>query len=114
MKISGDDLKKFGMFALDNSLFPVAHVSELLNKSGVYVIGGSNRNELVEGSWEAIDVGESKDVHSRINNGHPRKECWRKQGFEIIAVFVYYTDEDSRMEIEQKFRKKYNPPCGER
>lgn len=85
---------------------PFSSTGELKNSSGVYVIlGGENRI--------VVDVGESEDVKTRVEN-HDRKRCWNRQGYPSLSVAVYYTDTLLRMVIEREIRDNYNPPCGER
>ena len=72
-----------------------------------------------DGSWTVLDVGQSGQVGSRIDN-HDRESCWKKHcPYGDIWVCVYsmpssrYTRED-REEFEAELRSKLNPPCGTR
>ncbi|VAX07676.1 hypothetical protein MNBD_GAMMA26-1407 [hydrothermal vent metagenome] len=89
---------------------PFTSVNQLKKQSGVYVVLG--RNSSAE-RWNVLDVGESENVHDRVEN-HDRADCWKKQGYSSIAVAAYYCNEQQRMRIEKELRKQFNPPCGKR
>jgi len=89
---------------------PFASVDELKKQSGVYVVLGRNAST---DRWNVVDVGESENVHDRMDN-HDRSDCWRRQGYASIMVAVYYCNEQQRMRIEQELREQFNPPCGKR
>lgn len=85
--------------------------NDLLDKSGVYVILC-----FLGDKYFVIDVGESATVKTRVEN-HERENCWTKNCTGTLMAAVFYTpqtQQQGRMEIEQKIRQKYNPPCGER
>ena len=88
---------------------PFKNFSELEHKSGVYVIIGRDGNT----DWNVIDVGESEDIFNRVSN-HDRSYCWSNQGYNQLAILVYYTNYYDRINLEQKIRSDYTPPCGER
>ena len=88
---------------------PFSSTDKLENSSGVYVILGRNGN----GNWNIVDVGESEDVKTRVQN-HDRKSCWKGRNYSSLSVAAYYTDTLSRMMIEREVRDNYDPPCGER
>lgn len=80
-------------------------------RSGVYFLTHEYDNKAY-----ALDIGESKDVKDRIEN-HTRKNQWIKNVKGPIKFYAYYTEygkKDTRIEIEQDLRKKYNPPCGDK
>jgi hypothetical protein len=88
---------------------PYSTTDNLQDKSGVYVIVGSSN-----GTHNPVDVGESSQVKSRIEN-HDRKSCWKRHCNQNLAVAVLYTphlQQQGRMQIEQKIRDTYNFPCG--
>jgi len=90
---------------------PYTDTANLQDRSGVYTIH-DHRN----GSYHLVDVGESAQVKSRVEN-HDRKPCWvgNKQG--ILTASVLYTpnaQQAGRMAIEQEIRRQFNPPCGDR
>ncbi len=90
---------------------PYDNTNHLEDRSGVYFIVC-----LVNGEYYPIDVGESKNVKSRIEN-HDRADCWSKNCKGKLMVAVYYTpnkQQQGRMEVEQDIRCKYNFPCGDR
>lgn len=71
------------------------------------------------GSWVVIDVGQSGELGSRIDN-HDRKSCWeRKCKSGNIWVCVYkmptatYTKAD-RLALEDRLRGMYTNLCGKR
>jgi hypothetical protein len=72
-----------------------------------------------KGSWKVLDVGQSGQVGSRIDD-HDRRACWVKScASSNIWVCVYrmpsdrYTKQD-RERLEEELRAKYRPPCGKR
>jgi hypothetical protein len=85
--------------------------------AAIYVIICVNE---VEGKYTVIDVGQSGQVGTRINN-HDREECWHSN-CEIghIWVCIYKTPTvdmtaEERIDLEGKIRDAYpNLPCGER
>ena len=90
---------------------PYSTTSNLEDRSGVYAI----LDRRQDGSF-LVDVGESSEVKTRIEN-HDRKDCWSKNALGTINVAVYYTpnlQQQGRMLVEQKIRDEYKPSCGER
>ena len=90
---------------------PYDNTGPLKDRSGVYVILC-----LVDKKYFVIDVGESAQVKTRIEN-HDREDCWRRYCNDTLMVAVLYTpnlQQTGRSAIEQEIRRKYNPPCGER
>ena len=88
---------------------PYTNTSELGNRSGVYAILCVN-----EGKYSMIDVGESSEVRSRVEN-HDREDCWHRNCSGTLAIAAYYTpnqQQSGRMVIEQEIRRQYKPPCG--
>ena len=68
------------------------------------------------GNLYLIDVGESSEVKTRVEN-HDRKECWEKNCSGTIKYVVYYIEygkKSSRVEVEQDIRDNYDIPCGKR
>ena len=88
---------------------PYASSDTLENRSGVYVVGYS----IDAGRWRIIDVGESANIRTRIEN-HDRKDCWRRHASNGYQFGVYYTPEARRMQIEKRIRAECNPPCGKK
>ena len=90
---------------------PYTDTSNLQDRSGVYAIHCYRDN-----AYYLIDVGESAQVKSRVDN-HDRKDCWQRNCTGTLTVSVYYTpnlQSSGRTSIEQEIRRTYNPPCGER
>lgn len=90
---------------------PYDNASKLEDHSGVYFIVC-----LKNGKYYPIDVGESKNVKTRIEN-HNRADCWNKNCNGTLMVAVRYTpnkQQHGRMEIEQDIRCNYDFPCGDR
>ena len=90
---------------------PYTDTAHLADRSGVYAIH-CHRNA----AYYLIDVGESAEVKTRIDN-HDRKDCWRRNCGGTLTVSVLYTpnqQQAGRMAIEQELRKQYDPPCGKR
>ncbi len=80
----------------------------LQNQAGVYVILSSVSNEC-----QVVDVGESNDIKSRVDN-HDRKDCWKMSCAGALSAAVLYTGflrQEGRRQIETKIRRQYNPPC---
>lgn len=90
---------------------PYSNTNQLEDRSGVYFITWYKNNE-----YYPIDVGESKNVKTRIET-HDRKDCWDENCNGQLMAAVYYTpnkQQQGRMEIEQDIRCNYNFPCGDR
>ncbi len=63
---------------------------------------------------EVVDVGESENVKSRVEDNE-RSNCWRRNCESSLAYAVLYTPElteKERMMIEYELRDEYNPVCG--
>ena len=82
---------------------PFTGIYQLKDQSGVYVI--------LDGNGKIIDVGESDEVKTRIEN-HERESCWKTHGYSSFAV--HYTSQVDREQIEKQIREVHNPPCGEK
>lgn len=73
---------------------------------------------VVDGKTKVLDVGQSGEVGTRINN-HTRMECWKKNcPTGNIWVCIYKTPtivitKDERLRLETKIRNYYNPTCGD-
>jgi len=99
---------KIGKYTFDG---PYSSTDSLEDKSGVYAIICKKNNENY-----LLDIGESAEVKSRVEN-HDRSDCWERNCNGTINYSVYYTpnkQQAGRMEIEQELRKQYNPVCGKR
>ena len=86
------------------------NTSNLKNQGGVYVIWCK-----VGETWTVLDVGESGEVRTRVEN-HDRKDCWVRNCSGTIYYSATYTPgltAAQRREIEQAIRSKENPPCGD-
>jgi hypothetical protein len=83
--------------------------------AAVYVILCVDEN----GQWTVLDIGQSGQVGSRIDD-HDRKDCWRRNcASNNIWVCVYsmplpQNTKQDREKIEAMLRSQYNPPCGKR
>jgi predicted GIY-YIG superfamily endonuclease len=90
---------------------PYTHTDILADRSGIYAIHCHRDN-----TYYLIDVGESAQVKTRVDN-HDRKECWSRNCSRTLTVSVLYTpnaQQPERLQIEQELRDQYNPPCGKR
>ncbi|MFW5856088.1 MAG: hypothetical protein ACOCVB_02315 [Bacillota bacterium] len=90
---------------------PYTSTAELKDRPGIYAIHCNYKNQ-----YTLIDIGESAQVKSRVDN-HERMKCWLKNCQGIITVSVYYTKhwtQEGRFQFQQKLRKLYNPPCGKK
>ncbi len=96
----------------DGFLGPVAKISDLPQKPGVYLVLSQCENEQ---DFRALDVGESQDIRDRISR-HNRADCWREHaaGRQIYYYYCLCRGENERMDLEYKLRRLYNPSCGER
>ena len=91
---------------------PVFKTTDLEHRQGIYLIVDCRQ----DGSMHCLDVGESGDVRTRIEQ-HDRKACWRRHALGDIGVSVSYTPgytTAERQKIEGYIRAAMNPPCGER
>lgn len=90
---------------------PYTTIANFEDISGVYVILCYS-----DAKYTAIDCGESATIKSRLEN-HDRKDCWKRNCSGTICFAVLYTpglQSAGRVDIEQKIRQIYNPPCGKR
>lgn len=90
---------------------PYESTNSLYDRSGVYLILCFDGKD-----YFPIDVGESTNVKSRVEN-HDRADCWGRHCRNKLMVAVHYTpnkQQDGRMEIEQDIRCNYDFPCGKR
>jgi hypothetical protein len=89
---------------------PYSSTQSLEDRSGLYAIisARSTNNYLV-------DVGESSEVKSRVEN-HDRKNCWnRNLNGGSLKYAVLYTPnlrQEGRRVIEDDIRDNYDLPCG--
>ncbi|MCC6180617.1 MAG: hypothetical protein IT237_02155 [Bacteroidia bacterium] len=71
------------------------------------------------GSWKVIDVGQSGQLGTRIDD-HPRMDCWKNNcPSGNIWVCIYKTPtadmtKDQRLALEKELRDFYKPNCGDR
>jgi len=88
---------------------PYDNINQLEERSGVYFITCYNGSK-----YYPIDVGESKNVKTRIET-HDRANCWDINCKHKVLIAVFYTpnkQQKGRMEIEQDIRCNYDFPCG--
>ena len=88
---------------------PDTSTSNLQDRSGIYAI-----HCYRDGQYYLIDVGESAQVKTRVEN-HDRADCWSRHCSGTLTVSALYTpnlQQAGRREIEQVLRDQYNPPCG--
>lgn len=91
---------------------PFTDTSKLRSEQGVYSI----LDHRPDGKYIVVDVGESEDVRSRIEN-HDRSDCWNRNRQGTLTVAVLYTpgrSGDRRRAIESALREQYSPACGVR
>lgn len=90
---------------------PYISENSLKDKSGIYAILCKQNS-----GYKPLDIGESCQVKTRVMN-HDRRKCWQKNCSGMIAYAVFYMPhihQAGRMKIEQKLRRQYNPPCGDK
>ena len=85
---------------------PFAHLTFLEDKSGVYVVLGSQSQE----EWDIIDVDEADQVNSSIEK-HARFSLWEEQQYEYLKYAVYYCDAEQRVAIAKQIRDHFKPRC---
>lgn len=88
---------------------PHLNASSLPARSGVYVI----TKQLVDGSYEIIDVGESHNISERIPS-HDRMNQWSLTSNNSFNVWTFLADQNQRMIIERDIRIAYRPICGQK
>jgi len=89
---------------------PHTHTMYLRNAAGIYVVLDQRSN----GNWTIIDVGESEDIRSRIEN-HDREGCWKRHSWGTLGIAAYYTPgwtANHRRSLESEIRDSYAPACG--
>jgi len=86
---------------------PYESTELIKDESGVYVILCQKKDNVPT----VIDIGESSEIKTRIDN-HDRIKCWGDNCSFTICIAVYYTTEIQRMLIEKQLREEYEPPCG--
>ncbi len=90
---------------------PYIGTVKLEDRSGVYAILCYRADKYL-----VVEVGESATVKTRVE-GHDRKECWKRNCTGALMVVALYTpnlQQAGRMEVEQRIRDDYDPPCGKR
>ena len=83
----------------------------LQDRSGIYAI-----LDKLNGKYSLVDVGESHQVKTRIEN-HDRKPCWNgkiKGQIECAVLYTPNANQHGRMQIEQDIRAGFNNLCGDR
>lgn len=81
----------------------------LREAAGVYVIWCKADNQ-----WIILDVGESDNVRERLNN-HERFDCWEDNcSGTIYYSATYISDQQERLDLEQRIRNEEDVACGER
>ncbi|MEW6047228.1 MAG: hypothetical protein AB1609_12205 [Bacillota bacterium] len=106
MQIAGHDFE--GPYSVDSTVIPA-------NRAAVYVIICAAR----DGKKYVIDVGESGEVGIRLAN-HERKPCWERNCDGTLQVYLRFMPTSlgytpaQRRELEQKIRRQYKLPCGDK
>lgn len=88
---------------------PYESIDSLDDRSGVYAILC-----LRNGEFSLIDVGESHQTRTRVEN-HDRKECWENNCLGILkyaVCYIEYGKKPSRTEIERDIAANYYLICG--
>jgi len=105
---------------LDGFVFegPFHNLDEIRDEPGVYVVLGLRPGE----EPVVLDVGESGWAHSEGGQGvrqrlkkHDRKRCWEENvpyGAAIVFAVLYERNGFRRLDIEERLRKFFEPPCG--
>lgn len=91
---------------------PYTNTNYLRDASGIYVI----LDKRGDGKWYVLDVGESGQIKTRIDN-HDRKNDWTRSSSGTLGAAILYTSgwsDQQRRNLESEIRDAYNPPCGER
>ncbi len=89
---------------------PVYDKRSLKDAPGVYVI----LDDLGDMKYEVLDVGESKEIRTRIEN-HDRELCWRNNRRGRVCYATLYIpgfNKHQRVAIEQELRGQFAPACG--
>jgi hypothetical protein len=89
---------------------PFSSTASVRNQSGTYVVLTRKPGTP---DFSVVDVGESGDLRSRLEN-HDRDDCWRRNNAGELKVAVLYCDQQSRMAVEAHLRRRFNPRCGDR
>lgn len=78
--------------------------------AGVYIIYTA---DYTSKKW--LDVGETDNLANRISS-HERRLCWKRnaEDLKINLAFLQINNEQRRLTVEAKLRKKLNPICGEK
>lgn len=88
---------------------PFASIADLKETSGIYVILCKK-----SGRFYVVDVGESENVKTGVEN-HKRRGHWKDCCFDgILYVSAYYTPDmrqEERAVVEQEIKEEFNPPC---
>lgn len=89
---------------------PYTTTDSFEHRAGVYAILDCKNGN----NYSVLDVGESFDVKSRVDN-HDREQCWVNNRYGVICYAVLYTPnlgENGRRVIEKELRGYYCPVCG--
>jgi len=87
---------------------PFDSIDKLKDKPGVYAIIC-----IVDREFFLLDVGESTNIRSRIENNE-KKGLWIKKCNGELTIFVLYTpfvEQKGRILIENELREMYHPAC---
>lgn len=67
---------------------------------------------IVDDTPKVIDVGQTGNINERFPN-HDRQNCWPLHASGSLHLYVYREGiENTRLQIEEAIRSRYNPPCG--
>lgn len=88
---------------------PVYNRQALKDAAGVYAVL-DDRN----GRYSVVDIGESVQVRTRLEN-HDRENCWFRNITGRICYAAHYmpgSTEQQRQAIESELRRRFTPACG--
>ena len=79
--------------------------------SAVYIFTKRTVNSNGKMTYEALYIGESGELGTRIEN-HDKWDCVNKSGCNCICVH-YVEGSHNRLNIEQAFRNEHETPCND-
>lgn len=86
---------------------PYSDRNSLRDEAGVYIVLNGYPNA------DVLDVGESQNIRTRLNN-HEREPCWIRNNTRGISYAAHYMPNSTQIQrraVESAIRRQYPPRC---
>ncbi len=77
--------------------------ADLPSRSGCYMVMGSGGSPVY--------IGESANIHGRVNGNHERKPCWKRNGSGQSIRYCLIPNAATRLKVETAAIRKWQPTC---